>query len=411
MKYKVTRNPKYDFSGQSYASFCPSLHRYPATMLPQIGIEILKELRIVHGSLLDPYCGSGSSFVSGLERGITEMAGFDINPLAVLISKVKFTKISIDTVIEIKVKLHDAIYRFVKEKNSIHKMAQPCITNADYWFSKEVIQHLRLIRHFIYQIEDECVKQFFLLSFSETVRKCSYVKSNEHKLNRIKPEDIVNCNPDVLSIFFNKLNDMIFTYSNFYYPKLNDHIKIGIHCSRFYPHNCKYDVVLTSPPYGDSRTTVAYGQFSTLSNEWLGVENARKIDGLLMGGERAKALYRKGVVSDTIYEISRTDNRRALEVSSFYCDMEESIGEVAKSVKKGGKIIYVVGNRTVRNIPLPTDQFVAEHFEENGFCHLLTYKRVMSNKVMPSNNSPENKTGKMANTILYEYIVVCEKTG
>lgn len=77
MKYTVERNTKYDFAGQSYASKYPNLHRYPATMLPQIGIEVLKELNINTGKLLDPYCGSGSSFASGLEVGINEMYGFD----------------------------------------------------------------------------------------------------------------------------------------------------------------------------------------------------------------------------------------------------------------------------------------------------------------------------------------------
>ena len=44
MKYQVIRNEKYDFAGQSYSAVYPNLHKYPATMLPQIGIEILKEL-------------------------------------------------------------------------------------------------------------------------------------------------------------------------------------------------------------------------------------------------------------------------------------------------------------------------------------------------------------------------------
>jgi site-specific DNA-methyltransferase (cytosine-N4-specific) len=48
------------------------------------------------------------------------------------------------------------------------------------------------------------------------------------------------------------------------------------------------DIVVTSPPYGDSRTTVAYGQFSRLANEWLDVENANQIDNDLMGGKDKK---------------------------------------------------------------------------------------------------------------------------
>ena len=32
-----------------------------------------------------------------------------------------------------------------------------------------------------------------------------------------------------------------------------------------------FDLILTSPPYGDSQTTVAYGQFSRLSADWIGL--------------------------------------------------------------------------------------------------------------------------------------------
>ncbi|MDR3256993.1 MAG: hypothetical protein LBT18_05065 [Endomicrobium sp.] len=160
---------------------------------------------------------------------------------------------------------------------------------------------------------------------------------------------------------------------------------------------------------GDSRTTVAYGQFSTLSNEWLGIDYARKIDTMLMGWQKPKENIKKGIIAEFISQIARVDKKRVLEVSAFYNDLESSIKTVAKSVKERGKAIYVVGNRTVKNIKFPTDQFIAEKFEENGFKHLLTYERALSNKSMPRRNSPTNEKGKTVNTMLSEYIVVCEK--
>ena len=54
MRYQITRNEEYDFIGQSYATSYPNLHKYPATMIPQIGIELFKELGIEKGKLLDP---------------------------------------------------------------------------------------------------------------------------------------------------------------------------------------------------------------------------------------------------------------------------------------------------------------------------------------------------------------------
>jgi 16S rRNA G966 N2-methylase RsmD len=404
--YQVIRETKYDYAGQSYSSLYPNLHKYPATMLPQIGVDILKELNITGGRLLDPYCGSGSSFASGLECGLNEMYGFDINPLAVLISKVKFTKLSITKLEDTQIKLTDDINNF---SHDISTLEQPKITNIDYWFSKEVITNLTVIKHFIDKISDEIVRNFFLIPFSETVRECSYTRNNEFKLYRMKLEDLSHFKPDVYDHFFKKLSNTIFLYSSFYLPKLHDNLKVDVQYSKFQPQDNFFDVVLTSPPYGDSRTTVAYGQFSTLSNEWLGINYARKIDSMLMGGNNLKQNITRGLIADYIYQIDEINHKRALAVSAFYNDLDNSIKQVAKSVRKGGKIIYVVGNRTVKDVQLPTDQFIAEKFEENGFKHLITYKRALSNKVMPIRNSPTNVTGKTVNTMLFEWIVICQK--
>jgi 16S rRNA G966 N2-methylase RsmD len=378
-------------------------------MLPQLGIDILKEFDIRAGNLLDPYCGSGSSFICALECGLTKMAGFDINPLAILISKVKYTALSLSEIDNAKQILRNSIFEFLKNENMIQSIEKPMITNVDFWFSKETISNLSIIKHFINQIENKDMQNFFLLPFSETVRECSYTRNNEFKLYRMKQEDVLNFNPDVIGVYFKYFNDIYVYYKNFYLPKLTKAVSMSLQNSAFQSKKSYYDVVLTSPPYGDSRTTVAYGQFSTLSNEWLGINYARKIDGMLMGGLRTKTNIREGVIADYISTIDKTDAKRALEVSAFYNDLDFSIKNVAQSVKKGGKSIYVVGNRTVKNIQLPTDQFIAEKFEENGFQHIVTYERALSNKAMPSRNSPTNKAGKTVNTMLFEYIVVCEK--
>ncbi|MDR1742541.1 MAG: DNA methyltransferase, partial [Dysgonamonadaceae bacterium] len=262
---------------------------------------------------------------------------------------------------------------------------------------------------FIDKIQNKHIRRFFLIPFSETVRECSYTRNNEFKLFRMKEKDLLSFNPDAIGVYLNKLENAIFLYSNFYFPKLDKNVNVKVKYSTFKPNDEYFDVVLTSPPYGDSRTTVAYGQFSTLSNEWLGIDYARKIDGMLMGGVKPKQKIETGIIADYIAEIDKVDNKRALEVSAFYNDLESSINQVAKSIKKGGKSVYVVGNRTVKNTQLPTDQFIAEKFENNGFRHLITYKRALSSKSMPSRNSPTNEAGKTVSTMLWEYVVMCEK--
>ncbi|WP_236096802.1 hypothetical protein [Helicobacter magdeburgensis] len=142
----------------------------------------------------------------------------------------------------------------------------------------------------------------------------------------------------------------------------------------------------------------------------MGFQNARKLDSQLLGGKKSKELYNKGVMQEYIQEIAKIDRKRALEVSSFYVDVEQSIVNLINALNIGAKVFFVVGNRQVKKMQLPTDRFIAEVFCKNGFKHLITIKRKISNKAMPLKNSPTNKAGILSNTMNEEWIVVCEKT-
>ena len=409
IKYIVERNVKYDYQGQSYSSLYPNLHRYPATMIPQIGIDILKEFKITNGEMLDPYCGSGSSFICGLECGLQKMTGFDINPLAVLISNAKFTKLDLREIDNSYNSVKKNISNILNDNDIIQEITLPKITNMDFWFSKSVVRDLSIIKYCIEKIGSKGIQNLFFVPFSEVVKVSSNAKKDEFKLVRKKIYDSTDDNYDVINNYLKKLYEVINIYKLYYYPKLSNSSQISIVSEPFYNNGAMYDVVLTSPPYGDSRTTVAYGQFSALTNEWLGMQTARKIDSYLMGGKPAKETIKNGIIAEPISQIEIVDKKRALEVSSFYYDLEKSIKTVARNVNNYGKTIYIVGNRKVKNVELPTDQFIAEKFEEAGFKHIITYKRALSNKVMPSRNSPTNETGKTVNTMLFEYIVISEK--
>ncbi len=401
--YKIQINNNYDFKEENYSTHFPNLHKYPATMLPQIGIELFKELKINKGRLLDPYCGTGSSVLAGIASGFSEFHGFDINPLAILITKARYTKLNIKKLSKYKKNIECAVY--YEEENIL----PPPITNIDFWFSKKVIKNLSFIRNSILEeIDDKKYQSLFWLAFSETVRFVSYTRNSEFKLYRMSEEKRKSFHPNVFELYFKKLDKILNTYIEVYLPLLKKQ-KFQFYSREFIYEKNKYDAVLTSPPYGDSRTTVAYGQFSTLSNEWCGFPNSRKIDSQLMGGKKAKTLYNNGVLSSSINNIDKVDHKRALEVSSFYMDLESSIKEISQAITYKGFSIYVVGNRTVKNITLPTDQFIAEQFEKNGFRHILTYERSISSKVMPAQNSPTNVIGKKVNTIHKEYIIVCQK--
>ena len=78
-------------------------------------------------------------------------------------------------------------------------------------------------------------------------------------------------------------------------------------------------------------------------------------------------------------------------------------------MKYGGYACYVVGNRRVKSVDLPTDAFIRDRFALLGFQHVQTAVRSIPNKRMPSSNSPTNVAGAVDRTMTREYIVVMRR--
>ena len=91
------------------------------------------------------------------------------------------------------------------------------------------------------------------------------------------------------------------------------------------------DLVLTSPPYGDSRTTVAYGQFSRLSWQWINKDsNIYSLDDNLLGGKKNfdlnnEILEYSPVLKEQLNQIKTNCNKRAKDVLSFYIDLHKTL--------------------------------------------------------------------------------------
>ena len=124
----------------------------------------------------------------------------------------------------------------------------------------------------------------------------SNTKTGEFKLVRVKSEKLEKHDPDVFSIFRKNAEKNINGMTEFYKDAKKSWIKI-IYGDSSKDNGIKpnsIDCIITSPPYGDSRTTVAYGQFSRLSAQWIDMfenpNNASGLDNELLGGRATKNL-------------------------------------------------------------------------------------------------------------------------
>jgi len=413
---KIYRDEIWDFRKANTKKYTHCFHQYPAMMIPQVAGKILDEFGKNAKLLFDPYCGTGTSLVEANIRGI-DAIGTDINPLARLIAKTKTTIISLKTLDLYLKDFNDFAFNINLGVIKVNPII-PDFNNIDYWFKKETQSTLAIIKKYIEDIDNINIQNFFKVAFSETIREVSLTRNSEFKLYRMTKEQIEKFKPDVFPIMISKLFRNRNGMEEYIHLKNKDNIK-----SLIYDFNTVFeipekilspesvDIVMTSPPYGDSRTTVAYGQFSRLSNQWLDIENANEIDKKLMGGKRSKDYIDFGFepLDKALKEISKKDEKRVYDVISFYIDYRQSIQNISKVVRKNGIAAFVIGNRRVKGIEIPNDEITKAFFEENGFKHIKTIIRKIPNKRMPKRNSPSNVAGITETTMNYEYILILKK--
>ncbi len=404
----------WDFIGADTKEYTHCYHIYPAMMIPQIARKLIKEYAPENTKLIfDPYCGTGTTMVEAKLANI-DSAGTDLNPLAQLISRTKVKTFDLEKISSYTDYISNKLFEFSFNINNRETILYE-FHNIEFWFNEKTIEEISFILN---TIKDEIpldFQDFYLVALSETLREVSFTRNSEFKLYRMPKEKMETHNPDTFGIFLSKIRRNTDGLKELINTKTNTNIQVyGFNTCDEKPKdilNQEIDFILTSPPYGDSRTTVAYGQFSRLSNQWLGVENASKVDNVLMGGKRKidDDNFKSKYANKELEEIKQLDSKRYLEVESFLIDYSNSIDNVASSVRKGGRIAYVVGNRTVKGVQIPLDYITVELFEKNGFSHLKTIVREIPNKRMPKENSPTNKQGVKSKTMSNEFIVIMEK--
>lgn len=400
----------WDYRAADTKQITHGIHPYPARMIPQVAKRLINTYGHEDAMLFDPYCGSGTTLLEGMLAGM-KTVGTDLNPLARLITRVKTRLVN-------PCELDYEIARFMDAPPSVDTPPLPSIPNVDYWFSETAQFDLATIRQHIHGIDNAVVADAFRIAFSVTVRKSSWTRLSEFKLHRMPKAQLDKHNPHVVDIMAESLSNVREALGSLsgvaphrlHTPSVYDFNTVtGVPVGVIAPGTV--DVVITSPPYGDSQTTVAYGQFSRLSSQWLGYAEASQVDRMLMGGSRSRELERFGVkaLDSVIATIAETDERRAREVASFFVDYRASIGNVAKVMRPGSYACYVVGNRTVKGQRVPTAEATAALFEANGFATVEVCTRNIPNKRIPSMNSPSNVPSDVGETITAEQIVVCRK--
>lgn len=412
-KYHRTIDYSWDFQGEKIKSYTHGFHSYPAMFIPQVARRLLQKYSKEGDNICDIFCGSGTALIESRLLG-RNAYGIDLNPFAIFLAKAKTTELD-PRVLEKTYK--NIVERYKKMDESY--VTKPNFNNLEFWFKEQVITDLARLKKVIKSIKNQSIENFFMTSFSAVVRSASNTKNGEFKLVRINKDKLENHKPSVIDLFAKRTEANIAGMTDFSKDvKKDTKVKIILGDSsknNGIPRN-SIDCIITSPPYGDSRTTVAYGQFSRLSAQWIDLyedpNEASSLDNNLLGGKATKDLkhtLHSTYLHEILDRISQKDEKRAKDVLSFYLGLEECIKQAHRILKKDKYFCVVIGNRLVKQVRIPTDFIIAELAEHIGFRLEEIIVRNIPGKRMPSKTSPTNIAGELEDTMLRESIVILKK--
>jgi len=403
------------FASEDTKYMTHGLHPYPARMIPQVARKLILRYSKPEDLVWDPFCGSGTALVESMLTGRNSI-GTDLNPFAVFLSRVKTTPLDP----EVLRRANEVLSRQIDivREESRGTIEIPEMHNVDLWFKQYVQADLAVIKTAISQLDNTEVRDFFRLCLAHTARETSNLKKSEFKVVRMKEPELEQFSPDVYAVFRANVRRCIPLMRSFY-KALPEGVRIP---QVIYSDNRTVDIdeesvdlIVTSPPYGDHSTTVAYGQFSKYPAHWISLDydDIRSVDRRGLGGRARREFEPSALGSpllDETYKMVHANNpKRAKEFYNFFYDYSESLESMYKKLKSGGHACIVIGNRLMARVRIPTDRITAELGESRGFIHETTIPRDIPTKRMPWQNAPENVEGFKADTMHNEHIVILRK--
>jgi DNA modification methylase len=420
----------WSFEGVDTQEYTHGLHNYPARMVPQIVDSLLSyyesENIISEGdTVYDPFSGSGTTAVEARLHNLNAV-GNDINPFAVMLSEAKSIPLDRSGLVESSSHLRDGLesdLRKIESRydngESLEDISLPDVN--DGWFPQPQLYQLSRIRDKIDEIEQKFgyeYARFYRIVLSHTTRKVSYQRNGEFKRYRKSEEDREEHNPEVYPIFENKLVkniDMMKEYSDIVNESRSTNIQqLDSRTASSTIGEDSADIVITSPPYGDHKTTVAYGQFSrdpaVLTGE-ISDSAMLEVDKNGLGGrntvdDRMADIRERSPSLDATIEALEEKEGRDDDALDFFSDYFAVMEDVGKILKSGQPVAWVVANRTMSRVNIPTHLITRELCESLGFNHDITLPREIPNKTLPWENAPENVTDLKGEMMANENIVI-----
>jgi site-specific DNA-methyltransferase (cytosine-N4-specific) len=405
-----------------------ALIHYPAMMVPTLQGKLLDAIQLANPSaseVLDPFVGSGTILVESMSRGLN-FTGVDINPLATLACLAKAGPYFVQAFDEKRLEL---MANIEADTNCGHYTS---FQGRAKWFSDPTSVTLSRIARSIELEPQLWARRLFWLALAKVVRFTCNSRTSTYKLHAKKAGTETRADP--IALYANALN----SFSQHITEQHASWSARGLLQSGRYTRSTtiylgdnrirlseaglasKFDIVMTSPPYGDNTTTIPYGQYAFLPMQWIASEdissdldsgllsNTHAIDTASLGGSRRYAAAR-GADLASKYESARTFSKDLAEDSSefkrfavFFADLDDCLTQVCAVTKASGYQTWTIGNRHLGGRRVPMELILAEMLDARRVGTFARIRRSIHAKKMAHRNS-------VAPTMNAETVLLCRK--
>ena len=349
------------------------VHPFPARMAPELAIDTLGELGNA-GVVLDPMAGSGTVLRHAADMGHNAV-GFDVDPLAVLISRVWTTPMCEE--------LLEVVYHEVREDAASRGPGTtylPWIDDdqetsefIDYWFGVQQKQELRNISAAILdrsRISDsgdvDAELDILRVALSRIIVTKEPCASLARDTSHSRPHKVVSVSDYEVYQGFERSVREVRKRLRASPPKYQSKISLG-DARKLDVKDDSVDMVITSPPYLNA---IDYLRGHRLSLVWLGhrLAELREIRSGSVGAERGPDGYQQDVdeIIGAMGCIGDLPSRHRGMVTRYAHDVNCIVREISRVLKPEGTVTLVVGNSCLKGIFVDNSEAIIKSAGLNG---------------------------------------------
>ncbi len=256
-------------SEEPFDTLTHGFHTYPARMHPAIARSLIGELTGPKGTVLDPFCGSGTVALEALVAG-RACVGLDLSPLAVRLARVKCQRRGPRERAAFLEALRGVASRSEARVRARVDVRAPLSAEERAYYVSHTLKELAGIREEILAVPDRQNREALMLVFSAIVVKFSKQRADtapektERRIRKGLPTEFFVRKGEELEERWAAL----FEATSKAAPRPLLHEGDALDLPKGLPEGFRADLLLTSPPYGG---TYDYASHHARRYAWLGL--------------------------------------------------------------------------------------------------------------------------------------------